>query len=449
MLNFGQNFWFLILLITLVTLIVIVFLLVLDKLGLKRIFRFILFVGVASFVIYFLANVSLFHWTLITIVSTLTVSLFSKETFQTYFGIDVDKSLFVKMNLTKLKTKLKFLPVILYLSIFFTTPEGSPIGIKQFFDIDVNEIIYVKQSEQDKLTIFINDEEKIELEADDKLELGANEIIISSNGKEPMFLSKSAMFDIENQKWFYQLQSVFDVGNDKYYSFSPNINAFDYQLATVMIRILIIEIIYAILILIEFFVPHFCSKKIHSWFGIATDLQDFQGEWYQVETYDWYQKDFVYNLPSFTIKGETLFIQERKIATPISYTGEGIEFEIGDTKYRLQLDDGKLYYNEYIFLHKNSSEYKVLRKNLDSRNLKKQSNFLLKPVLVACPPFLRAEHIYQVQGDRLIATRTKKACFSNMDVIRKEIILPDHSRVPYSRYADRFYINGRIYEVIE
>lgn len=36
-----------------------------------------------------------------------------------------------------------------------------------------------------------------------------------------------------------------------------------------------------------------------------------------------------------------------------------------------------------------------------------------------------------------------------MDVSRKEIILPDHSRVPYSRYSDRFYINGRIYEVIE
>lgn len=244
MLNFGQNFWLLILPTTLVTLAIIVILFVLVKLGLKRIFRFIFFVGIASLVIYFLANVSLFHWTLITIVFTLTVSLFSKEIFQTYYGIDVDKSLFVKMNLTKLKTKLKFLPVILYLSIFFTTPEGYPIGVKHFFGIDVNEIIYVKQSEQDKLTIFINDEEEIQLKTDDKLEIGANEIIISSNGKETTFLSKNAMFDIENQKWFYQLESVFDVGNDKYYSFSPNINAFDYKLATVMIRILIIEIIY-------------------------------------------------------------------------------------------------------------------------------------------------------------------------------------------------------------
>lgn len=445
MLNFGQNFWLLILPTTLVTLAIIVILFVLVKLGLKRIFRFIFFVGIASLVIYFLANVSLFHWTLITIVFTLTVSLFSKEIFQTYYGIDVDKSLFVKMNLTKLKTKLKFLPVILYLSIFFTTPEGYPIGVKQFFGIDVNEIIYVKQSEQDKLTIFINDEEEIQLKTDDKLEIGANEIIISSNGKEPTFLSKNAMFDIENQKWFYQLESVFDVGNDKYYSFSPNINAFDYKLATVMIRILIIEIIYLFTILVEFFY----SKKIQSLLGLAPELKDFQGEWYQLETYDWYQKNFVYSLPSFVIKGETLIIKDRKIATPISYSGEGIEFEIGDTKYRLQLNDGKLYYNEYIFLHKNSSEYKALRKDVKLKKLERQSDFLLKPVLVACPPFLRTEHIYFVQVDRLIATRTKEACFSNMDVIRKEIILPDYSRVPYSRNSDRFNINGRIYEIIE
>lgn len=445
MLNFGQNFWLLILPTTLVTLAIIVILFVLVKLGLKRIFRFILFVGIASLVIYFLANVSLFHWTLITIVFTLTVSLFSKEIFQTYYGIDVDKSLFVKMKLTKLKTKLKFLPVILYLSIFFTTPEGYPIGVKQFFGIDVNEIIYVKQSEQDKLTIFINDEEEIQLKTDDKLEIGANEIIISSNGKETTFLSKNAMFDIENQKWFYQLESVFDVGNDKYYSFSPNINAFDYKLATVMIRILIIEIIYFVTILVEFFY----SKKIQSLLGLAPELKDFQGEWYQLETYDWYQKNFVYSLPSFVIKGETLIIKDRKIATPISYSGEGIEFEIGDTKYRLQLDDGKLYYNEYIFLHKNSSEYKALRKDVKLKKLERQSDFLLKPVLVACPPFLRTEHIYFVQVDRLIATRTKEACFSNMDVIRKEIILPDYSRVPYSRNSDRFNINGRIYEIIE
>ncbi|HEL2056014.1 TPA: hypothetical protein TY413_001332 [Streptococcus suis] len=445
MLNFGQNFWLLILPTTLFTLAIIVILFVLVKLGLKRIFRFILFVGVASLVIYFLANVSLFHWTLITIVFTLTVSLFSKEIFQTYYGIDVDKSLFVKMNLTKLKTKLKFLPVILYLSIFFTTPEGYPIGVKQFFGIDVNEIIYVKQSEQDKLTIFINDEEEIQLKTDDKLEIGTNKIIISSNGKEPTFLSKNAMFDIENQKWFYQLESVFDVGNDKYYSFSPNINAFDYKLATVMIRILIIEIIYLFTILVEFFY----SKKIQSLLGLAPELKDFQGEWYQLETYDWYQKNFVYSLPSFVIKGETLIIKDQKIATPISYSGEGIEFEIGDTKYRLQLDDGKLYYNEYIFLHKNSSEYKALRKDVKLKKLERQSDFLLKPVLVACPPFLRTEHIYFVQVDRLIATRTKEACFSNMDVIRKEIILPDHSRVPYSRNSDRFNINGRIYEIIE
>lgn len=445
MLNFGQNFWLLILPTTLVTLAIIVILFVLVKLGLKRIFRFIFFVAVASLVIYFLANISLFHWTLITIVFTLTVSLFSKEIFQTYYGIDVYKSLFVKMNLTKLKTKLKFLPVILYLSIFFTTPEGYPIGIKQFFDIDVNEIIYVKQSEQDKLTIFINDEEEIQLKTDDKLEIGANEIIISSNGKEPTFLSKNAMFDIENQKWFYQLESVFDVGNDKYYSFSPNINAFDYKLATAMIRILIIEIIYLFTILVEFFY----SKKIQSLLGLASELKDFQGEWYQLETYDWYQKNFVYSLPSFVIKGETLIIKDRKIATPISYSGEGIEFEIGDTKYRLQLDDGKLYYNEYIFLHKNSSEYKALRKDVKLKKLERQSDFLLKPVLVACPPFLRTEHIYFVQVDRLIATRTKEACFSNMDVIRKEIILPDHSRVPYSRNSDKFNINGRIYEIIE
>ncbi|CYV43443.1 hypothetical protein [Streptococcus suis] len=445
MLNFGQNFWLLILPTTLVTLAIIVILFVLVKLGLKRIFRFIFFVGIASLVIYFLANVSLFHWTLITIVFTLTVSLFSKEIFQTYYGIDVDKSLFVKMNLTKLKTKLKFLPVILYLSIFFTTPEGYPIGVKQFFGIDVNEIIYVKQSEQDKLTIFINDEEEIQLKTDDKLEIGANEIIISSNGKETTFLSKNAMFDIENQKWFYQLESVFDVGNDKYYSFSPNINAFDYKLATVMIRILIIEIIYLFTILVEFFY----SKKIQSLLGLAPELKDFQGEWYQLETYDWYQKNFVYSLPSFVIKGETLIIKDRKIATPISYSGEGIEFEIGDTKYRLQLDDGKLYYNEYIFLHKNSSEYKALRKDVKLKKLERQSDFLLKPVLVACPPFLRTEHIYFVQVDRLIATRTKEACFSNMDVIRKEIILPDYSRVPYSRNSDRFNINGRIYEIIE
>ncbi|HHT7827024.1 TPA: hypothetical protein ACT2IM_001644 [Streptococcus suis] len=443
--NFGQNFWLLILPTTLVTLAIIVILFVLVKLGLKRIFRFIFFVGIASLVIYFLANVSLFHWTLITIVFTLTVSLFSKEIFQTYYGIDVDKSLFVKMNLTKLKTKLKFLPVILYLSIFFTTPEGYPIGVKQFFGIDVNEIIYVKQSEQDKLTIFINDEEEIQLKTDDKLEIGANEIIISSNGKETTFLSKNAMFDIENQKWFYQLESVFDVGNDKYYSFSPNINAFDYKLATVMIRILIIEIIYLFTILVEFFY----SKKIQSLLGLAPELKDFQGEWYQLETYDWYQKNFVYSLPSFVIKGETLIIKDRKIATPISYSGEGIEFEIGDTKYRLQLDDGKLYYNEYIFLHKNSSEYKALRKDVKLKKLERQSDFLLKPVLVACPPFLRTEHIYFVQVDRLIATRTKEACFSNMDVIRKEIILPDYSRVPYSRNSDRFNINGRIYEIIE
>ncbi|MCK4045027.1 hypothetical protein HCC73_07735 [Streptococcus suis] len=445
MLNFGQNFWLLILPTTLVTLAIIVILFVLVKLGLKRIFRFILFVGIASLVIYFLANVSLFHWTLITIVFTLTVSLFSKEIFQTYYGIDVDKSLFVKMNLTKLKTKLKFLPVILYLSIFFTTPEGYPIGVKQFFGIDVNEIIYVKQSEQDKLTIFINDEEEIQLKTDDKLEIGANEIIISSNGKAPTLLSKIAMFDIENQKWFYQLESVFDVGNDKYYSFSPNINAFDYKLATVMIRILIIEIIYLFTILVEFFY----SKKIQSLLGLVPELKDFQGEWYQLETYDWYQKNFVYSLPSFVIKGETLIIKDRKIATPISYSGEGIEFEIGDTKYRLQLDDGKLYYNEYIFLHKNSSEYKALRKDVKLKKLERQSDFLLKPVLVACPPFLRTEHIYFVQVDRLIATRTKEACFSNMDVIRKEIILPDYSRVPYSRNSDRFNINGRIYEIIE
>ncbi len=445
MLNFGQNFWLLILPTTLVTLAIIVILFVLVKLGLKRIFRFIFFVGIASLVIYFLANISLFHWTLITIVFTLTVSLFSKEIFQTYYGIDVDKSLFVKMNLTKLKTKLKFLPVILYLSIFFTTPEGYPIGVKQFFGIDVNEIIYVKQSEQDKLTIFINDEEEIQLKTDDKLEIGANEIIISSNGKETTFLSKNAMFDIENQKWFYQLESVFDVGNDKYYSFSPNINAFDYKLATVMIRILIIEIIYLFTILVEFFY----SKKIQSLLGLAPELKDFQGEWYQLETYDWYQKNFVYSLPSFVIKGETLIIKDRKIATPISYSGEGIEFEIGDTKYRLQLNDGKLYYNEYIFLHKNSSEYKALRKDVKLKKLERQSDFLLKPVLVACPPFLRTEHIYFVQVDRLIATRTKEACFSNMDVIRKEIILPDYSRVPYSRNSDRFNINGRIYEIIE
>ncbi|HEL2111219.1 TPA: hypothetical protein TY903_001776 [Streptococcus suis] len=445
MLNFGQNFWLLILPTTLVTLAIIVILFFLVKLGLKRIFRFILFVGVASLVIYFLANVSLFHWTLITIVFTLTVSLFSKEIFQTYYGIDVDKSLFVKMNLTKLKTKLKFLPVILYLSIFFTTPEGYPIGIKQFFGIDVNEIIYVKQSEQDKLTIFINDEEEIQLKTDDKLEIGANEIIISSNGKEPTFLSKNAMFEIENQKWFYQLESVFDVGNDKYYSFSPNINAFDYKLATVMIRILIIEIIYLFTILVEFFY----SKKIQSLLGLAPELKDFQGEWYQLETYDWYQKNFVYSLPSFVIKGETLIIKDRKIATPISYSGKGIEFKIGDKNYSLQLNDGELNHNKHTFIHKDSSEYKALRKNLDSRNLKKQSSFLLKPVLVAGPPFLRTEHIYFVQGDRLIATRTKEACFSNMDIDRNEIILPDHSRVPYSSYSDRFYINGRIYEVIE
>lgn len=183
--------------------------------------------------------------------------------------------------------------------------------------------------------------------------------------------------------------------------------------------------------------------------GLAPELKDFQGEWYQLETYDWYQKNFVYSLPSFVIKGENLIIKDRKIATPISYSGEGIEFEIGDTKYRLQLDDGKLYYNEYIFLHKNSSEYKSLRKDVKLKKLERQSDFLLKPVLVACPPFLRTEHIYFVQVDRLIATRTKEACFSNMDVIRKEIILPDYSRVPYSRNSDRFNINGRIYEIIE
>ncbi|MGQ7337022.1 hypothetical protein ACTGYP_03705 [Streptococcus suis] len=449
MIDFRQDYWSLIVICSILGTALMFVFWILAKLGWKRILRFILYAAFASLFIPSLANVSLFHWTLIALVLALIVSLVSKDTFQAFFGIDIDKSLYASVNLTKLVTLIKFLPVILYISIFFTTPEGSPIIIKPFFGIDANEIIYVKQSEQDKLTIFINDEEKIELEADDKLELGANEIIIASKSKEPRIFSKSTSFDIANHKWSYQLRSVIDAGKDRIYSFSPNTNAFEYKLAMFLVRILIIEIIYAALILVVTLVQFFCSKKIHSWFGIATDLQDFQGEWYQVETYDWYQKNFVYSLPSFTITGETLFIQERKIATPISYTGEGIEFEIGDTKYRLQLDDGKLYYNEYIFLHKNSSEYKVLRKNLDSRNLKKQSNFLLKPVLVACPPFLRTEHIYFVQGDRLIATRTKEACFSNMDVIRKEIILPDHSRVPYSRYADRFYINGRIYEVID
>ncbi|HFI0402110.1 TPA: hypothetical protein ACGOWV_000309 [Streptococcus suis] len=380
----------------------------------------------------------------------MTVTLFSKEIFQVFFGIDIDKSLYIKMTFSKIDTLLKLFPAILYLSIFLTMPEVSTFGVKFFFEIDANKIVHITQSEQRKLTIIPKNEEKLELEADDRLEIEANDIfILHNNDKKPEILSNSTNFEIDNHKWPYQLRSVIDTGKDRIYTFSPSTYSFEYKMALSIIRVLIIELLCLLVLFIMTLIPHFCSKNIHSWFGIATDLQDFQGEWYQVETYDWYQKDFVYSLPSFVIKGETLIIKDRKIAITISKIGQGIEFEIGDTKYRLQLNNGKLYYNEYIFLHKNSSEYKVLRKDVNLKKLERQSNFLLKPVLVACPPFLRAEHIYQVQGDRLIATRTKKACFSNMDVIRKQIILPDHSRVPYSRYADRFYINGRIYEVIE
>lgn len=417
---------------------------------LKTIFKFLFISFFLLFNLFILANVTLFHWTLITIVSTVTVTLFSKEIFQVFFGIDIDKSLYIKMTFSKINTLLKLFPAILYLSIFLTMPEVSTFGVKFFFEIDANKIVHITQSEQRKLTIIPKNEEKLELEADDRLEIEANDILIlHNNDKKPEILSKSTKFEIDNHKWPYQLRSVIDTGKDRIYTFSPSTYSFEYKMALSMIRVLIIELLCLLVLFIMTLIPHFCSKKIHSWFGLATELKDLQGEWYQVETYDLYQKDFVYSLPSFVINGETLIIKDRKIATIISKIGQGIEFEIRDAKYRLQLDDGKLYYNDYIFLHKNSSEYKVLRKNLDSRNLKKQSNFLLKPVLVACPPFLRTEHIYFVQGDRLIATRTKEACFSNMDVIRKEIILPDHSRVPYSRYADRFYINGRIYEVIE
>lgn len=417
---------------------------------LKSIFKFLFISFFLLFNLFILANVTLFHWTLITIVSTVTVTLFSKEIFQVFFGIDIDKSLYIKMTFSKIDTLLKLFPAILYLSIFLTMPEVSTFGVKFFFEIDANKIVHITQSEQRKLTIIPKNEEKLELEADDRLEIEANDIfILHNNDKKPEILSNSTNFEIDNHKWPYQLRSVIDTGKDRIYTFSPSTYSFEYKMALSIIRVLIIELLCLLVLFIMTLIPHFCSKNIHSWFGIATDLQDFQGEWYQVETYDWYQKDFVYSLPSFVIKGETLIIKDRKIAITISKIGQGIEFEIGDTKYRLQLNNGKLYYNEYIFLHKNSSEYKVLRKDVNLKKLERQSNFLLKPVLVACPPFLRAEHIYQVQGDRLIATRTKKACFSNMDVIRKQIILPDHSRVPYSRYADRFYINGRIYEVIE
>lgn len=417
---------------------------------LKSIFKFLLISFFLLFNLFILANVSLFHWTLITIVSTVTVTLFSKEIFQAFFGIDLDKSLYIKMTLSKIVTLLKLFPAILYLSIFLTMPEVSTFGVKLFFEIDANKIVHITQSEQRKLTIIPKNEEKLELEADDRIEIEANDILIlHNNDKKPEILSKSTNFEIDNYKWSYQLRSVIDTGKDRIYTFSPSTDSFEYKMALSMIRVLIIELLCLLVYFITTLIPHFYSKKIQFLLGLAPELKDFQGEWYQAETYDWYQKNFVYSLPSFVIKGETLIIKDRKIATPISYSGEGIEFEIGDTKYRLQLNDGKLNYNDYVFLHKDSSEYKALRKNLDSRNLKKQSSFLLKPVLVASPPFLRSEHIYFVQLDRLIATRTKEACFSNMDVIRKEIILPDHSRVPYSRYSDRFYINGRIYEIIE
>ncbi|MDW8681185.1 hypothetical protein Q7W17_03465 [Streptococcus suis] len=417
---------------------------------LKSIFKFLLISFFLLLNLFILANVSLFHWTLITIVSTVTVTLFSKEIFQAFFGIDLDKSLYIKMTLSKIVTLLKLFPAILYVSIFLTMPEVSTFGVKLFFEIDVNKIVHITQSEQRKLTIIPKNEEKLELEADDRIEIEANDILIlHNNDKKPEILSKSTNFEIDNYKWSYQLRSVIDTGKDRIYTFSPSTDSFEYKMALSMIRVLIIELLCLLVYFITTLIPHFYSKKIQFLLGLAPELKDFQGEWYQAETYDWYQKNFVYSLPSFVIKGETLIIKDRKIATPISYSGEGIEFEIGDTKYRLQLNDGKLNYNDYVFLHKDSSEYKALRKNLDSRNLKKQSSFLLKPVLVASPPFLRSEHIYFVQLDRLIATRTKEACFSNMDVIRKEIILPDHSRVPYSSYSDRFYINGRIYEIIE
>ncbi|HFI0065964.1 TPA: hypothetical protein ACGORS_002225 [Streptococcus suis] len=407
-----------------------------------------IFLGLS--LVFFIGNLSLSQWTLITIIFAVLVSIFSKETAQSWFGIDIGRSVFSKNTLTNVVNWIKISPFILYLSIFFTIPEGKPFLINALFEMDINQVIYVSQANQDALTITLNDSRRIELQAGDRLEVGSSDLlIILENGEKLRSPIDKASFEIENQKWQYSLHSKIGEGDDGAYSFTLDSKSTYYRLPVTLIRVLYIEIFAGCIYLFHSFAPLLTRKWFYSWIGQGSDFQDLQGDWYQIENYVWFQEEFVYTKPSFTITGTSLIISDKKIITNLEKKEQAITFEIEGEKYTMSLTDGILTDENRTFIHKSSDRYKSLNTIQKVGRKRKQKRTYLKPVLKSAPHFVRTEHIFQIIGNQLVPTRTGKSLFALIDDSKKQIFLPDNSSLPYEKDSTKFVIGNQEFDIFE